>query len=279
MKLFHLCLAASCFSTTILLPSRLEAAAIVPSTLSNTLATGDDVSSGLTAIGFGGSSGLNLFGSSYTGLYVNTNGNVTFGSALSGFVVNGLQAGVGRPILAPFFADVDTRGAGAITYGNLSVNGRSAFLVNWTGVGYFSRGTDKTNTFQLVLLDRSDTGAGNFDFQFNYGQIQWESGTANGGSGGLGGVSAAAGYSSGQTLYYELSGSLNNGAFLDGGSRALAANSLGSSGVAGRYDFEVRGGRVSAAAAVPEPATYGLAGAALVLLFVGVRNWSRTTSD
>jgi hypothetical protein len=50
--------------------------------------------------------------------------------------------------------------------------------------------------FQLVLIERSDTGAGNFDFEFNYDQIQWEARNASGGVNGLGGSSARAGFSS-----------------------------------------------------------------------------------
>jgi len=233
-------------------PASAGASALIPGSLANTLPAGDDVSSSAVVLGFGG---INLFGQTYTSVYVNTNGNVTFGSPLPNFIVNGLADGVGMPIFAPFFADVDTRGAGTVSYGNLSMNGRAAFVVNWTGVGYYSRGTDKTNTFQLALFDRSDTGAGNFDAEFNYGQIQWESGNASGGTDGLGGISAAAGYSDGQNVYYELPGSFENGAFLDGGSHALISNTLGTSGVAGRYDFQVRGGQVSVAAPVPEPAT------------------------
>ncbi|MBV9676823.1 MAG: PEP-CTERM sorting domain-containing protein [Acidobacteriaceae bacterium] len=235
-------------------PAPVHASAILPGTLPNTLAKGDDVSSSAVALGFG-ASGINLFGQTYTSVYINTNGNVTFGGPLNNFVVNGLADGVGVPIFAPFFADVDTTSAGTVSYGNLTVNGRTAFVVDWTGVGYYSRGTDKTNTFQLALFNRADTGAGNFDLEFNYGQIQWETGNANGGTNGLGGISAAVGYSDGKNLYSELAGSFENGALLDGGSRALIANTLGTSGVAGRYDFQVRSGQVSVAAPVPEPAT------------------------
>jgi len=30
------------------------------------------------------------------------------------------------------------------------------------------------NAFQLVMIDRSDRGAGDFDFWFNYDYIQWD---------------------------------------------------------------------------------------------------------
>jgi hypothetical protein len=39
-------------------------------------------------------------------------------------------------------------------------------------------GFDKLATFELLLVDRSDTGAGNFDVEFNYDTVQWETGDA-----------------------------------------------------------------------------------------------------
>ena len=111
-------------------------------------------------------------------------------------------------------------------------------------MGYFSQGLDKLNNFQLVLIDRSSEGAaGDFDIEFNYDQIEWETGGFSGGSGGLGGSSARAGYSNGAGDFFELPGSGVNGAFLDGGTSSLVANSLNSD-VEGRYLFAVRNGDV-----------------------------------
>src|SRR5262249_12501284 len=70
-----------------------------------TLARGDN-NSALAAIGFS----LNYFGTSYTSLYVNTNGNVTFDRALSNYDAAPLVTRH-RDMLAPFFSDVDTRPA------------------------------------------------------------------------------------------------------------------------------------------------------------------------
>jgi hypothetical protein len=69
--------------------------------------------------------------------------------------------------------------------------------VNWIGFGYFPQAVDKLNSFQLIITDRSDIGVSDFDFEFNYHQIQWETGDASGGSDGLGGSSARAGWSNG----------------------------------------------------------------------------------
>lgn len=234
---------------------------------SNTLPANDDGSTGLVNIGFG----LNFFGTSATQLYVNNNGNVTLGSALGTYTPFNLTGATGIPIIAAFFADVDTRGAGsALTqYGTGTVNGRAAFGVNWDGVGYYNSQADKLNIFQLILIDRTDTGAGNFDIEYNYDRILWETGSASGGVNGFGGSSAAVGYSGGTGAagtFAQVQGSLVNGALLDNGPNALIRNSINSN-VAGRYVFEVRGGTVvNPPNVVPEPATVALVGAGVLAL-------------
>ncbi len=154
----------------------------------------DDCSTDAQPLGFS----ANFFGTTYTNTFVSNNGYVTFNSGQGSYTPTGLTASyLGQPIIAAFYADVDTRGAGTTKYGTGTYAGNTAFGVTWTGVGYYGAHTDKLNTFQLILVNRSDVGAGDFDIFFNYDQIQWETGDASGGSGGLGGVSAAAGYANG----------------------------------------------------------------------------------
>jgi hypothetical protein len=252
--------------------SPLRAAAIVSVSLANTLPPNDDESTGAVSLGIGGATGINFFGNSFTSVFVNNNGNLTFGGPLAQFTPNGLAIGVGLPIIAPFFADVDTRGSGSqpVMYGNALVNGRNAFVANYINVGYFDSHADKLNSFQAILTDRSDTGVGNFDIEFNYNQILWETGDASGGVNGLGGTSAAVGYSNGLSLnnvFFQLPGSLVNGALLDGGPNSLTGHTLGGSGVLGRYDFQVRsGGVVPPPTVIPEPMSLALAGAGLIAL-------------
>lgn len=200
----------------------------------------DDNSTQAVAIGFQ----LNFFGNNYSQLFVNNNGNVTFDEALEDWSPDAL-ATIEAPIIAPFWADVDTRGtsSGLVTYGTATVDNRPAFGVNWNHVGYFESNDDKLNTFQLVLIDRSDVQMGAFDIEFNYDNIVWETGD-DGGNGGLGGASARAGFSNGTAspgTHYELIGSGINGAFLDSSAHGLKRDSLRSQ-EAGRYVFPVRSG-------------------------------------
>jgi hypothetical protein len=206
----------------------------------NILPANDDGSTGEVSLPFT----LSFFGAEYSDLWVNNNGNVTFGGPLSTYTPFEIGATT-PPIIAPFLADVDTRGfgSGLVTYGTTTFQGHTAFCVDWPLVGYYDQATDRLNDFQLLLVNRADAGAGDFDIVFNYGQIQWETGDASDGVDGLGGISASAGYSSGDGVegdFYQLPGSLQNGAFLDGGQDSLTAGSSGS-GVAGRYVFHIAG--------------------------------------
>jgi hypothetical protein len=95
-------------------------------------------------------------------------------------------------MIAPFWADVDTR-VGNPIYVNFNVTDH-VLTVNWNGVGYYSQHTNPTNSFQLQLVDRN---GGNFDAKFVYNSIGWTTGDASGGSGGLGGTPARAGFTYG----------------------------------------------------------------------------------
>jgi Nidogen-like len=207
----------------------------------NQLNANDDGSTAQVDIGFT----VNFFGGQFSKLWVNNNGNVTFDGSLSTFTPFPLST-TSRKIIAPFFADVDTRGVGSglvrYGYGSTIYEGHPAFCADWINVGYFAGHTDKLNSFQLLLVDRSDVAAGSFDMVFNYGNISWETGDASGGSLGLGGSSARVGYSNGVDRSFELPGSGTNGALLDSNPVSGLIHGTHDSTQAGRYVFEVRGG-------------------------------------
>ena len=210
----------------------------------NVLNANDDSSTQSVPLPFG----VNFYGTSFQSLWVNNNGNVTFDGPLSAYTPFGLS-GTSKQIIAPFFADVDTRGVGSqpvrYGWGDTTYEGHRAFCVNWVNVGYYAGHADKLNSFQLLLVNREDSSnPGDFDIVFNYDKIQWETGDASGGVGGLGGTSASAGFSNGsgqEGTSFQLAGSLANGAFLDSSPTGLTQTSTDSA-VSGRHIFRVRGG-------------------------------------
>lgn len=200
---------------------------------------GDDGSSSQVSLPFE----MNFFGNTYSSLYVNNNGNVTFNSPLSSYTPSALTGNTGRPMIAAYFADVDTRNPASqtVTYGWSDTQ----FCVNWVGVGFYDSRADKLISAQLIITDRSDeTGeVGDVRVELNYSDIQWETGGASQGIDGLGGTSAAVGYTAGTGqlgTYSQFEGSLVPGSLIDGGPNALVSSSRNSS-VLGRYVFEVGG--------------------------------------
>jgi len=218
---------------------------IAPGFTQLSIGPGDDHSSEEINLPFA----ISFFGTTYRSLYVNNNGNVTFDAPLSTYTPFSLLS-TSTPMIAPFFGDVDTRGVAAdravnsdvARYGVGTYEGRRAFGVTWggVGVGYYASRVDKLNKFQMLIVERADTGPGDFDIVFNYDQIQWETGEASGGTDGLGGASARAGFTNGSDTSFEMPGSAVNGAFLDGTPTGLRHNS--NVNVAGRYVFPVRNG-------------------------------------
>ncbi len=225
-----------------------------------TLSANDDDSTAFLDLSSVFSGGLNFFGTSYTGLYLNNNGNVTFDNVLTTFTPPALNGNTSNPIIAPFFADVDTSGgAVAATPGGNSTGSNLVywdldtvnriFTATWDDVGYFDSEIDLLNSFQLALIDQ---GNGDFDIEFRYEDLNWTTGNASGGSNGLGGTVARSGYSSGNgSDFNELSASGNQ-------AQMLALTDTSNIGVAGLYRFEVRNGQVAPPTSVPEPSTLAI---------------------
>ena len=152
----------------------------------------------------------NFFGGTYSSFYVNNNGNITFNDGVAAYTPLGPQ-GANEPVIAPFFADVDTRGANSgVVYLNQNTTGET--IVTWDHVGYFNSHDDLLDTFQLVLRSPDfavPSGQGQIGFFWN--AMQWETGDASGGTNGHGGDPAAVGFGDGQSNGYVLAGSTFNG--------------------------------------------------------------------
>jgi hypothetical protein len=219
---------------------------VINNYVQNIFPPNDDGSTALTPLGFH----IDFFGQNFGSAYVNNNGNITFTAPLHTFTPSDLTT-FGSPIVAPFFADVDTSTGGSpVNYGQGTLNGHLAFVVNWPGVTCFDTLAGGLNNFQLILVDRPDLGTGPLgdDFQiiYNYNQIQWDTGTASDGNAVCQnipptGTSAFVGYSDGTNTpgnSFNLPGSGVAGAFLDGGPHALISNMLNSN-TSGSYVFFV----------------------------------------
>ncbi len=158
-----------------------------------------------------------LYGTNYTSLYINNNGNVSFGAPYSTFSSNPFPD-PSFVMVAPFWGDVDTRSAGSVWYKITP----TAMYVNWEGVGYYNSMSDKLNTFQLIITDGTDPvlPAGN-NIAFCYGDMQWTTGSASGGTGGFGGTPATVGVNKGDgTNFIQLGRFDQPGSAYDGGGGA-----------------------------------------------------------
>ncbi len=204
---------------------------------------GDDNSSA-TAIDITnvfGSTGLNFFGNQYTHIYVNNNGNLTFAGPNSTYTPTSIAAGT-LAIIAPYWADADTRGAhtsdahNEVDYSVDEANG--VFTATWDSVGYYPAQSSPTNSFQVQLINE---GSGNFDIIFRYQSIGWTAGQASGGVNGLGGIAAREGYNSGTPglTEFELPGSGVQSSDL------ALPTTLGNTGVAGVDIFHVVNGLIT----------------------------------
>ena len=183
---------------------------------------------------------FHFFGVPQSTLFVNNNGNITFGASLSNFTPTAFPSG--NKIIAPYFADVDTRGSPDVsgdglddvyfsertnptdltaisTIVNKAFGGAfaatSAFVATWDHVGYFSSHTDRLNTFQVVL---TTDGAQSFViFHYLDNGMQWEIGDFDGGVGGFipiggTGTAASAGFDAGDNVNFStITGSLMPG--------------------------------------------------------------------
>ncbi|MEM9381305.1 MAG: nidogen-like domain-containing protein [Planctomycetota bacterium] len=155
---------------------------------------------------------FDFFGTPWGDIYVNNNGNVSFGAPFSAFSSSGFPVS-GFPMVAPFWGDVDTRADdvdGAVWYREWSTAAGDAvnrIVITWDHVGYYNTSTDKLNTFQLILTDGNDPmiGAGN-NVCFCYDDMQWTTGSASGGSGGFGGTPATVGANQGNGTDFFLVG-------------------------------------------------------------------------
>jgi len=152
----------------------------------------DDLSTGVIPIPFT----FNLYGDLYNSVYINNNGNISFGSAWPTFNSSPLPTNQ-FAMVAAFWADVDTRGVGEVWYKVTP----TAMYINWVSVGYFSMQTNMVNSFQIIITDGNDPVIGiGKNVSLCYQDMQWTTGSASQGINGFGGIPAVVGANRGNAI-------------------------------------------------------------------------------
>lgn len=147
-----------------------------------------------------------LYGTNWNSVFINNNGNVSFGAAYGTFTAAGFPNAAFQ-MVAPFWADVDTRNtAGGLVYYKITP---TYMIVQWDGVGYYNSHVNLINTFQLIITDGNDPIVPNGNVSFCYRDMQWTTGDASSGSGGFGGFDAIVGANKGDGINYIQFGAFN----------------------------------------------------------------------
>jgi gliding motility-associated-like protein len=141
-----------------------------------------------------------FYGQVQTQVYINNNGNISFGAPYGTFSATGFPSNQ-VTMIAPFWADVDTRAlASGLVYYKLTA---TSMIIRWQTVGYYSQHVDKLNDFQLIITDGVDPllppGS---NCGFCYGDMQWTTGDASLGVNGFGGTPATVGCNLGDGVNY-----------------------------------------------------------------------------
>jgi gliding motility-associated-like protein len=141
-----------------------------------------------------------FYGTTYNSVFINNNGNISFGASYATFSASGFP-NANFVMVAPFWGDVDTRNlASGLPYFKKTA---TALIVKWDHVGYYNSYADKVNDFQLIITDGSDPILPNGNnVAFCYGDMQWTTGDASGGTNGFGGTPATVGVNKGDGFSY-----------------------------------------------------------------------------
>jgi hypothetical protein len=127
---------------------------------------GDDFSTGPHALGFN----FDFYGSTFNDVYMNSNGNLTFGGSFTTFTNGPLPFSTSRSAVMPFWDDLflfNTRGSEMRI--NTSVTGE--FTALWSNTGFFAQAaaTSDLITFETILLGAGNSfGLANGSIIFSY---------------------------------------------------------------------------------------------------------------
>jgi len=211
---------------------------------------------------------VNFLGTQALSMSVNSNGAVSHANL---WPINFNQLAQNTSVLAPFLANVDNRYGGLIQWGFDQIDGRNVLGAQWLGVRAYNNRPDLTNSFQIIITQRTDEGAGAFDFEFNYDQIAWDTTDPAWWDSDRAPDVARVGWFNPLTGQgFEFEGSGIAGALLDSNLETGLIHHSHGSDVLGRYVFEVRDGAVvfdePPANGVPEPGSLALVLGGLALV-------------
>jgi hypothetical protein len=218
---------------------------------------------------------IDFFGTTYTEVFVNSNGSIAFDAGSASYNEPLDQILDGNPGVVAYGLDImnseitqpgSSWGTGRhgdfFYWGRTTIDGHQAFVATWMNIQSYASSIAKTdwNTFQIMLVDVDDAGGDDVDIVVNYGSLQ----DNNQGYSCDAGNCAAVGVGSvtnGSVQYASMvddQGTLYNGMAVseiaDDGAHPLALNHLHST-VPGRFKFEMRDGALPEAATVPGPIT------------------------
>ena len=155
------------------------------------MAPNDNLSSGLLPLGFL----FEFYGNNFTDFYINNNGNITFSAPYWQYVTTGFPMPLlgATEMVAPFWADIDTRGGGEVRLATgVTADNHPFIQVDWIDVGYFFMNSDKLNSFTLYI---EDDPAGDI-VGFVWHDLEWTTGDIDG-TNGFGGNGAQIGFDAG----------------------------------------------------------------------------------
>ncbi len=125
------------------------------------------------------------FGQSFDSVFINNNGNISFLQPYSSFNPAGFPL-VGWLMIAPFWADVDTRNpVSGVVYYKITP---TYMIVQWDTVGFFNMNAYRRNSFQVIISNGHDPIIPNGNnVEFCYDTMQWTTGDASNGDSGFDG--------------------------------------------------------------------------------------------
>jgi hypothetical protein len=142
-----------------------------------------------------------FFGETYSRVFINSNGNLTFGEEWTEFTPSPFCL-AGPKMVSPFYADADLSQCGSIDY----FIADHYLVVTWTAVCHFHGNSNYTgleNTFQVIISDETLTEVRGQKLPvgatvlFNYRDMQWTTGQSSGSLTGFEGAAATVGLNSG----------------------------------------------------------------------------------